>query len=134
MAKYKLNFLLQAWITNLEIEAANKEEALNTLYKMDIDEIIKNGYVKEIETSDEDLELNAAGFEILVEVEEWGSDYLDMDDDEAVARFEKLPRQFTITIDEVYETDSLESAIEDEIEYNYFYIPENYTYKIIKKY
>lgn len=134
MAKYKLNFLLQAWITNLEIEAANKEEALNTLYKMDIDEIIKNGYVKEIETSDEDLELIAAGYEILVEVEEWGSDYLDMDDDEAVARFEKLPRQFTITIDEVYETDSLESAIEDEIEYNYFYIPENYTYKIIKKY
>jgi hypothetical protein len=134
MAKYKLNFLLQAWITNLEIEASNEEEALNTLYKMDMDEIINKGYVKEIETSDEDLELVAAGYEILVEVEEWGSDYLDMDDEEAVAKFEKLPRQFTINLDEVYETDLLETAIEDEIESNYFYIPENYTYKIIKKY
>ena len=54
MPTYTFDFDLDAWIRNLEIEADNKEEALEKLNKMSFSDIVDEGYCQRFDISDID--------------------------------------------------------------------------------
>ena len=56
MPKYSMDFDLDSWITNLKIEADSREEAKKKLCSMSVEEIIKEGYVKDFNIMDLDIE------------------------------------------------------------------------------
>lgn len=62
MPKFEFDFSVDAWITNLSIEADSKEEALEKLRSYSLDDIILEGYVKNFELKD---------IEYTVQEDEW---------------------------------------------------------------
>ena len=56
MPKYKFDFELNIWLQGVEIDAVNEEEALDILHTMDAEDLIYNGYVKDYEVKNLDIE------------------------------------------------------------------------------
>lgn len=61
--EFEFDFSVDAWITNLSIEADSKEEALEKLRSYSLDDIILEANVKNFELKD---------IEYTVEEDEWG--------------------------------------------------------------
>ena len=59
MPKYELDFDLDLWIRNLQIEADSPEEAKEKLCSMSISDIIDEGYVKDYKISTIDIYLSS---------------------------------------------------------------------------
>ena len=55
MPTYTFDFDLDAWIRHLEIEADNKDEALEKLNKMSFSDIVDEGYCQRFDITDIDL-------------------------------------------------------------------------------
>ena len=130
MKKFKLNFNLEAWIAELEIEAETEEEAIEQLTNMDLLDIVQQGYDKEVDIRDIESELIEAEYTIQV-------DNITYDEDEynkgtAEYPFRVLPKSLTIEIC-WNENKSIEEEIESEIYYELGCYPLNYTYKILNK-
>lgn len=134
MAKFKLDFNLEAWIRGLEIEAENKEEAINELYKMSIEDIIDEGYVSNFNSTDIDVEVVSKNYEVEVTIEKWDDFYLDKEDEVEVTKFDSLPKTVKLTLEDVPESQLLDEAIEDELEYDYDFSPAKYTFKILREF
>lgn len=134
MAKFKLDFSLDAWIRNLEIEADSEEEAINELYKMSIETIMSEGYVDEFETKNIDVTTISKSYKVEVTIEEWDGDDVDTEDTVEVAKYESLPSVVTITLDDVRVDDLLETAIEEELEYEFDFTPKKYVVKVLAEY
>lgn len=134
MAKFKLDFNLEAWVRNLEVEADNEDDALNELYKMSISEIIEKGYVNDYSTNDIDVEVISKSYEIEVTIKKWNDKYLDNEDDVELAKYDSLPDVANITLEDLSGNESLEVAIEDELEYEFDFRPEDYTFKILREF
>ena len=66
MKTYKLDFNLSAWIQGVEIEAENKEEALNKLMNMSVEEMLESGVIKDCDFSDIDSEIIEADYKVKV--------------------------------------------------------------------
>ena len=56
MKTYKFDFMLSAWVQEVEIEANSYEEAEQLLNEMSVSEIAREGYVKTSEITDVDCE------------------------------------------------------------------------------
>ena len=56
MNTYKFDFMLSAWVQQVEIEADSYEEAEQLLNEMSVSEIAREGYIKTSEISDVDCE------------------------------------------------------------------------------
>ena len=56
MPKYQMDVDLDSWIQCLEIEADSPDEAKEKLCKMSIEDIIKEGYVKDFSIRSLDIE------------------------------------------------------------------------------
>ena len=56
MKNYIFDLDLDVWVQGIEIEANNKEEALEKLKGMSVEELINNGYVKDFNLSDVDCD------------------------------------------------------------------------------
>lgn len=56
MPTYEFDFSLDAWIRGLRIDADSEEEAKEKLSKMSVDDIIQEGYVKDFNITDLDVE------------------------------------------------------------------------------
>ena len=52
--KVKFDFVLEAWMQGVEIEADSYEEALRKLYAMDVEDLISEGYIKESDIKQEE--------------------------------------------------------------------------------
>lgn len=65
METYKFDFMLSAWVQQVEIEANSYEEAEQLLNEMSVSEIAREGYIKSSEIYDVDCECE----------EEEGDDY-----------------------------------------------------------
>lgn len=57
MKKFRLDFDLDAWIQNVEIEAKDEQDALSKLSGMTVEELIQQGYVHSWNFSDCDVTL-----------------------------------------------------------------------------
>lgn len=134
MAKFKLDFNLEAWVRSLEVEAENEEEAINELYKMSVEDIIKQGYVQTHETKDIDVEVVSKSYEVEITIEKWDDKYLDEEDEVEVAKYESLPEVTRLTLEDVEEGKLLEVVIEDELEYEFEFTPADYTFKILREF
>ena len=55
MPKFIMDFALDAWIRNLEIEADNVDEAKEKLFRMTVEEIISEGYVQDSDIKNLDV-------------------------------------------------------------------------------
>lgn len=57
MKKFRLDFDLDAWIQNVEVEANDEQDALSKLSGMTVEELIQQGYVHSWNFSDCDVTL-----------------------------------------------------------------------------
>jgi len=55
--KFKFDFSVDAWIQNVEIDAATEEEAKAKLINMDLADLVDEGYVKDFTVDDVDTEI-----------------------------------------------------------------------------
>lgn len=128
MKTFNIDFNLSAWM-NIEIEAESEEEALNHLYKMYIEDIVKEGNLKESCVSDEEVHLEKESDRFLIKCTdiEW-----DTDDEEV-----DLPSEVTMVIDvDSYDGEitnvEVEDAIGDELCDRYGFCQYGVTYEILE--
>ena len=107
MKTYKLDFNLSAWIQNVEIEAENKEEAINKLMNMSVEEMLENeGVVEDYNLSDIDIDIIEADYKVKV--------FNIVYKDEEEAKEEKAPKEMVLNIHWIKD-DDLTDLIEEEI-------------------
>ena len=107
MKTYKLDFNLSAWIQNVEIEAENKEEAINKLMNMSFEEMLENeGVVEDYNLSDIDIDIIEADYKVKV--------FNIVYKDEEEAKEEKAPKEMVLNIHWIKD-DDLTDLIEEEI-------------------
>ena len=107
MKTYKLDFNLSAWIQNVEIEAENKEEAINKLMNMSVEEMLENeGVVEDYNLSDIDIDIIEADYKVKV--------FNIVYKDEEEAKEEKAPKEMVLDIHWIKD-DDLTDLIEEEI-------------------
>ena len=56
MKKFKFDFNMNAWIQDVEISAESYEEAKKEFDNMTVEDLIDNGYVKDFNITDLDVE------------------------------------------------------------------------------
>ena len=56
MKKFKFDFNMSAWITGVEITAESYEEAKKEFDNMTVEDLIDDGYVKDFNITDLDVE------------------------------------------------------------------------------
>ena len=66
MKKFRLDFNLDAWIQNVEVEAENEQDALSKLSSMTVEDFIREGYVHSWDFSDCDVDLIESEYRIKV--------------------------------------------------------------------
>lgn len=134
MKKYKLDFVLEAWVRNLEIEADSEEDAINKLHRMDIEEIIKKGYVDESDSKNIDVEVISKSYEVEVTINKWSDTYLDREDEVEVVKYDSLPKTVKLILEDIPEDQSLELTVVEELEFEYEFEPEEYVIKILSEF
>lgn len=77
--KFTFDFSVDAWIQGVEIEADDYADALDELRSMSLDELIENGYVKDFDISNIDVDFDTDDFD--EEDEEDDLDELEFDTD-----------------------------------------------------
>lgn len=132
MAKFRLDFNLQAWIQGVEIDANSMEEAENKLYRMTIDELLEEGYIHTSDLSDVDIEVVEQDYKVRVynivfdpeDILEYGLDR-DLPDEDTVLEFEFKD----VRVEKEYE--ELEMYISDTIFDTYGLDPDRFDFDIL---
>ena len=131
--KVVLDFILNAWIKGVEVEATSYEDAVAKLYQMTFDELIETGFSKDFTISD------VAGqvVEKQVKVKIYDIDY-DIEEDnyfnpeEYISVINSLPTTLTVTLT-VEPNDDIEELIADEILYQTKQTANNFNFMIIEE-
>lgn len=132
MAKFRLDFNLQAWIQGVEIDADSMEEAEDKLYRMTIDELLEEGYIHTSDLSDVDIEVVEQDYKVRVynivfdpeDILEYGLDR-DLPDEDTVLEFEFKD----VRVEKEYE--ELEMYISDTIFDTYGLDPDRFDFDIL---
>lgn len=119
--KFKFNFSLDIWITDLEIEADSLDEAKEKLYQMSDEEKLEEGNDKESDITNLDYEVIEKTYTVKVTNVTYDED---VDPTGLSTEF-----VFKITCAE----EDLENEIEDYILFDTDESPKNYRYKILKE-
>ena len=130
-----LNFNLEAWIKNLQIEASSKDEAVQKLMGMSLAEILEEGAVVDSEMKITEIDTSVEKYDATVEVTDIDYDLESEDMADSVKDYlrGRLPKELTFTIRGVTENEDLESYIEDEISYRTDYEPKSFKFQILEK-
>ena len=140
--KVKFDFVLEAWMQGVEIEADSYEEALRKLYAMDVEDLISEGYIKESDIKQEDGEI----VEKTVKVRAYDIDYdvepEDVDENEELTEDEldakiaevkeSLPSELTFEFD-IEPDEDIEDRIADEITLETNWLVNNFKYVIVEE-
>ena len=140
--KVKFDFVLEAWMQGVEIEADSYEEALRKLYAMDVEDLISEGYIKESDIKQEDGEI----VEKTVKVKAYDIDYdvepEDVDENEELTEDEldakiaevkeSLPSELTFEFD-IEPDEDIEDRIADEITLETDWLVNNFKYVIVEE-
>lgn len=134
MKKFKVDFNLSAWVTNLEVEANNSKEAMEKLLNMSIEDILEEGCIKDYEVNDIDSELIDAEYIISLKDIEYDIDEFDAKEENTTIEKlkESLPKTLIIKTQWAL-NDNIEDLIESEVLYLTKYSPLTYKYKILNK-
>lgn len=131
-----LNFSLNAWIKELQIEAASEEAAIEKLKSMTLSEIINDETcfaASEVDVSDIDTEI--LDFDLIVEVSDVVYDFDSDSIDSKVAKYLEgiLPKTFKLTLSNVKSVDEVEDMIREEIFDQTNYETADFNFKVIEK-
>lgn len=130
--KFSLDFSVNAWIQDVEIEAKDEKEALDKLSQMSLKDILDEGFVKDFDISAKDFE--ATVIEKTVTVECYDITYDPYDVEEKDLNLAYLPTKMLIEFD-VDADDDLDDLVMAELdgkiydEYSIF--PEDAKYTIV---
>ena len=140
--KVKFDFVLEAWMQGVEIEADSYEEALRKLYAMDVEDLISEGYIKESDIKQEEGVIT----EKTVKVKAYDIDYdvepEDVDENEELTEDEldvkiaevkeSLPSELVFEFD-IEPDEDIEERIADEITLETNWLVDNFKYTIIEE-
>lgn len=110
--KFKFDFSVDAWIQNVEIDAATEEEAKAKLINMDLADLVNEGYVKDFTVDNVDTEIIerdivAKCYDISYDPEDVAELSIGADD---------LPDEVTITVEYVGKDDDVEDVLGSELD------------------
>ena len=140
--KVKFDFVLEAWMQGVEIEADSYEEALRKLYAMDVEDLISEGYIKESDIKQEEGVIT----EKTVKVRTYDIDYdvepEDVDENEELTEDEldakiaevkeSLPSELVFEFD-IEPDEDIEDRIADEITLETNWLVNNFKYVIVEE-
>ena len=140
--KVKFDFVLEAWMQGVEIEADSYEEALRKLYAMDVEDLISEGYIKESDIKQEDgvitektVKVRAYDIDYDVEPEDVDENE-ELTEDELDAKIaevkESLPSELTFEFD-IEPDEDIEDRIADEITLETDWLVNNFKYVIVEE-
>ena len=140
--KVKFDFVLEAWMQGVEIEADSYEEALRKLYAMDAEDLISEGYIKESDIKQEEgviteKTVKARAYDIDYDVEpEDVDENEELTEDELDAKIaevkESLPSELTFEFD-IEPDEDIEDRIADEITLETDWLVNNFKYVIVEE-
>ena len=131
-----LNFNLNAWIKHLKVEADSEQDAINKLKSMTLDEIFSEAYLdtySEFEVSDIDTTIDEYTLVVKVTDVEYDLDpeIMDISVIEYLKNF--LPTEYTLTLEDVADSDDVEDLINDAIFHETNYDTKSFEFQIIEK-
>ncbi len=140
--KVKFDFVLEAWMQGVEIEADSYEEALRKLYAMDVEDLISEGYIKESDIKQEEgvitektVKVRAYDIDYDVEPEDVDENE-ELTEDELDAKIaevkESLPSELTFEFD-IEPDEDIEDRIADEITLETDWLVNNFKYTIVEE-
>lgn len=140
--KVKFDFVLEAWMQGVEIEADSYEEALRKLYAMDVEDLISEGYIKESDIKQEEgvitektVKVRAYDIDYDVEPEDVDENE-ELTEDELDAKIaevkESLPSELTFEFD-IEPDEDIEDRIADEITLETNWLVNNFKYVIVEE-
>ena len=140
--KVKFDFVLEAWMQGVEIEADSYEEALRKLYAMDVEDLISEGYIKELDIKQEEgvitektVKVRAYDIDYDVEPEDVDENE-ELTEDELDAKIaevkESLPSELTFEFD-IEPDEDIEDRIADEITLETDWLVNNFKYVIVEE-
>ena len=140
--KVKFDFVLEAWMQGVEIEADSYEEALRKLYAMDVEDLISEGYIKESDIKQEEgvitektVKVRAYDIDYDVEPEDVDENE-ELTEDELNAKIaevkESLPSELTFEFD-IEPDEDIEDRIADEITLETDWLVNNFKYVIVEE-
>lgn len=132
--KFKFDFSVDAWIQDVEIDAANQVEAEEKLGQMTLAELIEEGYVKDFSILKDgfDVEVTertvvAHCINIMYDLEEVSDLNLHIED---------LPTEVTVEADvdeDTLEEDAVSDALDSSVYDNYRIFPVKFEYEVIEE-
>lgn len=130
-----LDFNLSAWIKNLAIEASSEEEAIKKVESMSLAEIIGEGAIVAPEMKLTDIETSVTEYALVVEVSNLVYDLDPEIMDLSVIEYLKnyLPKNLTLTLENVTESDDVKDLIDDALLSELDYSVVSFDYKVIEK-
>lgn len=137
MGTYRFDFNLEAWITDLEIEANSREEAEDKLYSMPLEEIIEKGIVQKTSITDVDCDFNETQKYHVYNINyDITMDDIDAESEKEVEEFKaRLPKELDVEItvdDDSYDSiPVIEEMLADEISEETNYLVSDFDYKRI---
>ena len=112
--KFKFDFSVDAWIQDVEIEAATEEEAIAKLGHMSLYEIIEEGYVKDFNIPKEGFDVEITERDVVTKV--FNIQYDAEDVAEEGLNLEDLPTETEVELEYVGKDDDLEDLIQSELD------------------
>ena len=130
-----LNFNIEAWVKQLSIEAPSEKEAVEKLMHMTLEEIMEAGAVIDSAMNYKDIETTISDYDLIVQVSEIEYDLDPEIMDASVIEYLKtlLPKEQTVTIRGVTDSDDVEDLIKDELLGNTDYEAKSFEFKIVEK-
>ena len=129
-----LNFALDAWVRQLTLEASSEEEAIEKLKNMTLEELVEAGAVAQNITIT-DISTDVPEYDLVVHVSKIEYDLDPEIMDVSVIEYLKsfLPKERTLTLRGVTDTDDLEELIQDELYLDTEYDTKSFEFQIIEK-
>lgn len=132
------DFIVEARIQNLEIDAESEEEALEILKGMTLEEIVhSDAYVDDIEYKDVESEISEYDFDAKVtnieyDLDDWDLDGTEFESVEELA--ESLPKELDVTVRYCEGKDDENDSIGDEIYDATNHKAKSFEYEVVKRY
>lgn len=130
-----LDFNLNAWVKQLILEASSEKEAIEKLMHMSLEEIVEAGAIINSDLKISDIDTEVSEYDLVVQVSEIEYDLDPEIMDTSVIEYLKafLPREHTLTIRGVMDSDDVEDLIKDELYLDTKYDTKSFEFQIIEK-
>ena len=130
-----LNFSIEAWIKQLQIEANSEQEAINKLMEMSLADIVTDRTcIEGSEVKITNIDTAVEEYTLVVKVTDVEYDLdpeiMDLSVIEYLKNF--LPTEYTLTLDDVSDADDVEDLINDAIFHETKYDTKSFEFQVIE--